>query len=244
MPLGMGLDPFYWMMMLPAIGLALLASLLTKGTFARYARVASAMRITGAQAAERLLRYGGAPQVRIERVQGFLTDHYDPRGRVLRLSPEVFDSPSLAAIGVACHEAGHALQHAEKYAPLALRSLLVPVVQFGSSLAQWILLAGFAMMGFAGIGSRIGSTLVLGGIVLIGFSVLFSLVTLPVEWNASTRAKRLMVDCGIVSQPEAGAAGRVLNAAFLTYIAGAVSGIATLLYYLLRSGLLGGRRND
>ncbi len=244
MPIGMGLDPLYWMLMLPALGLALLASLLTKGTFARYAKVVSATRITGAQAAARLLRYGGAPQVRIERVQGFLTDHYDPRGQVLRLSPDVYDSSSLAAIGVACHEAGHALQHAEKYAPLTLRSLLVPVVQFGSSLSQWVLLAGFVMMGVGGGGSRIGALLVFGGIVLIAFSVLFSLVTLPVEWNASARAKRLMVDCGIVAQAEAGAAGRVLNAAFLTYVAGAVSGIATLLYYLLRSGLLGGRRDD
>ncbi|MDD5706139.1 MAG: zinc metallopeptidase [Kiritimatiellae bacterium] len=236
-----GLDPLYWMLMLPAIGLALLASLLTKGTFARYSKVASSTRITGAQAAERLLRYGGAHDVRIERAQGFLSDHYDPRVRVLRLSPEVFDAPSLSAIGVACHEAGHALQHAEKYAPLALRSALVPVVQFGSSLSQWILVAGFLLMG---AGSKLGATLVMAGIAMIALAVVFALVTLPVEWNASARAKRLMVDCGIVSADEATASGRVLNAAFMTYVAAAVSGIATLLYWLLRSGLLGGRRDD
>ncbi len=236
----MGLDPLYWMLMLPVIVLALLASMLTKGVFKRYSKVTAASRITGAQAAERILRYGGARDVRIERVQGFLSDHYDPRGQVLRLSPEVHDSPSLSAIGVACHEAGHALQHAENYAPLALRSMLVPIVQFGSGMAQWVLLAGLILMGF---GNRIGQTLLLGGIVLIAFSVVFSLVTLPVEWNASSRAKRLMVDCGIVAPQEATAAGKVLNAAFLTYLSAAVSGIVTLLYWLLRSGLLGGRRD-
>ncbi len=237
----MTLDPLYWMLMLPAIGLALLASLLTRSTFARYSRVPSSMRLTGAQAAERLLRYGGVTGVRIERTEGFLSDHYDPRARVLRLSPAVHDAPSLAAIGVACHEAGHALQHAENYAPLALRSALVPAVQFGSMMAHWIILAGLGLMV---IGPRYGAPLVLAGIALIALSVVFSLVTLPVEWNASARAKRLMRECGIVAGQESAAAGRVLNAAFLTYVAAAVSGIATLLYYLLRSGLLGGRRND
>lgn len=237
--IGMGLN--YWVLMLPALGLALLASLLVKMTFARFSRVATATRITGAQAAERLLRFGGASDVRIERVSGHLSDHYDPRDKVLRLSEAVHDSASLAAVGVACHEAGHALQHAERYAPLAVRSLLVPAVQFGSSMAQWILLAGFLLMS---VGVQYGRLLVLGGVGLIALSVVFALVTLPVEWDASARAKRLMVECGVVSAGESAQAGQVLNAAFLTYVAAAVSSIMTLLVYLLRSGLLGGRRSN
>ncbi len=235
------IDPLYWMLMIPGLLLAVFASILTKSTFNRYARVASSTRITGAQAAERLLRFGGVYDVRIESVQSFLGDHYDTSAKALRLSPQVHSGHSLAAIGVACHEAGHALQHAQHYAPLVLRTALVPVAQIGSTLGYWILLAGF---GLAPVAGRVGTLVLMAGISLMAMGVLFSLVTLPVEWDASARARRLMVDCGIVSHDEAGAAGRVLNAAFLTYVAAAVSGLLTLLYYLLRSGLLGGGRRD
>ena len=233
-------DFTYLLFMLPAFLLSAWASYATNSTFRKYSKVRSYSGMTGASAARRLLSYSGISDVRVERVDGFLTDHYDPTAKVLRLSSAVFDSTSLSAIGVACHEAGHAIQHANSYAFLMLRSALVPVVQFSSQMAQWVLLAGFVLMAF---GARLGVTVALGGVALIAIAVLFSIVTLPVEWDASSRAKAHMVDFGIVSQDEARSAGRVLNAAFMTYVAAAVSGIMTVLYYLLRFGLLG-RRDD
>ena len=235
-------DPVYMIIMLPVIGLSLLASWLVKATFNKYSNVRCLSGMTGAQAAERMLRYGGAADVRVERIDGFLTDHYDPTKKVLRLSSAVYDSNSLSAVGVACHEAGHALQHAERYAPLVLRSLMVPVVQFSSTISQWVIMAGIAIMAFSRNG-QIGLQIALVGVALIALSVVFSIVTLPVEWDASARAKKRLTEFGIVgSGNEAAAAGKVLNAAFLTYIAAAVSGIATIIYYLLRFGVLGGRR--
>lgn len=226
-------DPLYLIMLLPALLLAGLASLVTKTTFAKYSRVPASSGLTGAEAAERLLARSGIRDVRVERTGGFLSDHYDPRTRTLRLSSGVHDSDSLSAIGVACHEAGHALQHAQHYAPLSLRSALVPVTQVGT-IAPYIILP---------IGFLIGSlALVKLGIALFAVVVLFALITLPVEWDASARAKRLMVSAGIVAAGEQQRAGQVLNAAFLTYIAAAVSALLTLLYFLLKSGLLGNRR--
>ncbi len=235
----MGIDPLYWMMMLPALLLSIVASLMTKGTFSKYAKVRAYSGLTGAQAAERMLRSHGVYDVTIEQTQGFLSDHYDPTRKVLRLSPDVYAAQSLSAVGVACHEAGHAVQHAESYGPLALRSALVPIASFGSSASYWIIFAGFLLQG-----SPLGMGLVKVGIALFGAAVLFSLVTLPVEWNASARAKAHIVTAGIVAPGQERQAGAVLNAAFLTYLAAAVSSLMTLLYYLLRSGLLGGRRND
>jgi hypothetical protein len=190
--------------------------------------------MTGAEAAGRMLASRGVDSVTIEQVGGFLSDHYDPRTRTLRLSPNVYGSTSLSAIGVACHEAGHALQHAERYAPLALRSSMVPVTQFGSYGAYAFLMLGFFVQSLA---------LVQLGIVLFTVGVVFSLVTLPVEWNASARAKALMTRVGIVSVQEQPMAAAVLNAAFLTYVAAAFTALMELLYWLLRSGLLGGRRD-
>lgn len=237
--MGYGFDPVYMVIMLPVIGLSMLASWLVKATFNRFSTVRCTSGLTGAQAATRMLQYGGASDVRVEKVDGFLTDHYDPSKKVLRLSSAVYGSNSLAAVGVACHEAGHAIQHAESYAPLVLRSALVPVVQFASSLSQWVLMAGIVVMAF---GSKIGVEIALIGVALIAMSVVFSIVTLPVEWDASARAKKRLVEYGIVGHNEAGAAAKVLNAAFLTYISAAVSGIATIFYYLLRLGVLGGNR--
>ena len=227
-------DPLYMMMILPGMALALLATFVTKSTFAKYARVGASSGLTGAEAARRLLDSQGLRAVPVEMTQGFLTDHYDPRTRTLHLSQQVYQSQSLSAIGVACHEAGHALQHAKHYAPLALRSSLVPAAQFGSTLALPIFFVGLIFsLPF----------LVKAGILVFGLTVLFTLITLPVEWNASSQAKRLMVESGIVTPQEQPAAAAVLNAAFLTYVASAVTAILTLLYYLMRAGLLG-RRSD
>lgn len=233
-------DPLYMIIMLPIVAFSMIASWLVKATFNRYSQTACSSGLTGAQAAERMLRYGGAGDVRVEQVDGFLTDHYDPSKKVLRLSSGVYGSRSLSAVGVACHEAGHAIQHAESYAPLALRSAMVPVVQFSSKMSQLVILAGIAIMAFSR--SDIGLNIAIIGVALIAVSVLFSIVTLPVEWDASARAKKRLVEYGIVSMGEAASAGRVLNAAFMTYIAAAVSGIATVLYYLIRFGVIGGRR--
>lgn len=226
-------DPVYLMMLLPAMILAGIASLLTQSTFRRYSRVGSYSGMSGAEAAERMLRSQGIYNVDIKPVRGFLSDHYDPVMRTLRLSPDVYQSRSLSAIGVACHEAGHALQHAGGYLPLALRSALVPAAQIGSSGSYIIFLLGFLFQSIA---------MMKIGVYLFAMVVLFSIITLPVEWNATARAKRLMVNAGIVTPSEAGAAGAVLNAAFLTYVASAFTAIMTLLYYMMRAGLLG--RND
>ena len=214
--------------------LGLGASFLTKTTFNKYSRVSSASGLTGAEAARSMLDKNGLQNVTIERVQGFLSDHYDPRSKVLRLSPPVHDSNSLSAIGVACHEAGHALQDAQDYTMLNLRSKMVPVTQIGSQLSMPIIIAG-SILGSLGLFKL--------GIILFGLTVLFALVTLPVEWDASARAKRLMVNNGIVTPQEQQHAGRVLNAAFLTYLASAVTAILYLLFYLWRAGIIGGRRN-
>jgi Zn-dependent membrane protease YugP len=229
-----GFDPLYWMLALPGLLLSMLASFYVKSAFSRYSQVRSQRGLTGAEAAAAMLQRAGVYDVRIERVGGFLSDHYDPAARCLRLSPQVYGSESLAAIGVACHEAGHALQHADNYAWLGLRTSLVPLASFGSNFSYILFFIGLFLRSMM---------MVKVGIVLFAAAVLFTIVTLPVEWNASARAKTAMVNGGIVSYEERDAAANVLNAAFLTYVAGAVSAILTLLYFLLRSGLLGGRRD-
>ena len=224
----------YFVFLGPALLFALYATFKTHSTFKKYSTRMASSGMTGAEAARKLLAQEGIGNVIVERVDGFLTDHYDPLVRKLRLSSGVYDSQSLSAIGVACHEAGHALQHAHDYAPLGLRSALVPVAKFGT-LAPYI---------FFIIGAILNSMLLIKiGVIVFSVLVLFTLVTLPVEWNASVRAKRLMVGAGIVTSMEADDAGRVLNAAFLTYVAAAVQALLTLIYYLMQFGLLG-RRSD
>jgi Zn-dependent membrane protease YugP len=224
------IDPLYLLFALPGVLLSLWASVYTRSTFAKFSRIRSSRGLTGAQAAYQMLARKGVRDVSIEQTAGMLTDHYDPRTRTLRLSSNVYNSTSLAAIGVACHEAGHALQHAANYTWLGLRSALVPVTSFGSNMAYILFIIGFIMR---------SQQLILFGALLFSVAVIFSIITLPVEWNASARAKVAMVQAGIVSDQESRQAGRVLNAAFLTYVAAAVSAILTLLYYLLRAGVFG-----
>lgn len=228
-------DPLYFIILAPALIFSLIATAMVKMTFAKYSRIQASSGMTGAQAAALMLSRSGTTDVKIAHAHGFLGDHYDPTTKTLNLSDEVYGSTSLSAVGVACHEAGHALQHAQGYKPLMIRSALVPAAQFGSNFSYFFIVAGLIFSAMA---------LVKVGIALFAAAVLFSLVTLPVEWDASARAKRQMVVCGVVSPSEASSAGNVLNAAFMTYIAAAASAILTLIYYLLRSGLLGGRSRD
>lgn len=225
-------DPAYLVMvLLPGLLISGGASLMVKAAFAKYSRVRSMRGMTGAQAAQVLLDRAGIHDVSIVRARGFLSDHYNPVSKQLALSEAVHDSNSIAAIGVATHEAGHAIQHATNYAPLWLRSALVPMAGIGSNL-------GYAMM-FLGL--FISPNIVLLGAVLFGAVLLFQLVTLPVEFNASSRAKRLVVEAGIVYPEERHGIDAVLNAAAMTYVAAVISTLLTLLYFLMRAGLLGGR---
>ncbi len=219
-------DPLYLLFAIPGLIVAGLASFYVKSTFSEYSRFRASSGMTGAQAAAQMLHSAGIYDVNIERVDGFLSDHYDPSSRTLRLSPGVYDSDSLSAIGVACHEAGHALQDAANYGPLGLRSALVPVTNISSWLSYIVIFAGFIFQ---------SGGMVMLGAILFSAVVLFSIVTLPVEWDASSRAKQLMVTAGIVSAPERDSAGKVLNAAFLTYVAAVLSSLLTLLYYLVRA---------
>jgi len=230
---GMGFDPFFMAVMVPGLLLSLWASMRVKSTFRRYSQVQSRSGYTGAEAAHELLARSGIDGVRIEPVQGFLSDHYDPSVRTLRLSPDVYHGRSLAALGVAAHEAGHAIQHAHKYGPLAFRSMVVKPAMLGSNLGMVVLSIGL----FAHATSMIWL-----GVALFSAFVLFTLVTLPVEFNASSRAVAALVDTGIVSHDEAADAKKVLDAAALTYVAAAVSAVLQLLYFLWRAGLLGGER--
>jgi hypothetical protein len=226
-------DPLYLVFALPGLLLGLWAQSRVKRAFNKYAKVRTLRGVTGAQVARALLDAQGLYDVAIEESKGFLSDHYDPRAKVLRLSPEVYRTPSIAAAGVAAHEMGHALQDANGYMPLQLRSALVPAAQFGSSLAPWLFVGGL-LLNF--------TTLAWGGVLLFGAAVLFTLVTLPVEFDASKRAKQLLVSSGILVGDEIKGVDKVLDAAALTYVAAAVSAIGTLLYYVFL--LTGGGRRD
>ena len=227
-------DPQYLLFMLPALALSLWASFKTRSAFKKYSRVRAATGLTGAQAALRMLQSAGIQDVEIVRTHGHLSDHYNPVTKKLALSEPVYDQPTVAAIGVACHEAGHAIQHAEKYAPLWLRSILVPTANIGSSVGYMVMLFGLILS---------STNMVLVGAVLFSMVLLFQIVTLPVEFDASSRAKKLAFANGIVLDSERQGMSKVLNAAAMTYIAAAISTLLTLLYFLLRSGLLGGRRD-
>ena len=228
---GFYFDPLYLLFALPALILGLYAQMKVSGAFNRYSRVRAG--ITGAQAARALLDSQGLYDVAVEETRGFLSDHYDPRSRTLRLSPQVARSDSLAAVGVAAHETGHALQHAEAYWPLQVRSAMVPTVQFGSWLGPIIFFLGLLMN---------ASPIAWLGVILFAGVALFALVTLPVELDASRRAKQLLQERFMIDRQGMIGVSKVLNAAALTYVAAAVQAISTLLYYVF---LLGGlRRRD
>ena len=234
--------PFFYfdstyILVLPAIILAVIAQGKVSSTFNKYSRVPSRIGMTGAEAARRIMELNGIYDVSIERVAGNLTDHYDPSKKVLRLSDNVYSSSSIAAIGVAAHETGHAIQHARGYAPLSLRSIMVPVVNFGSRLFLPIILLGL-LFSFS---SAMGNSLITLGIILFGITVLFTLVTLPVEFNASKRAIACLSESRILYDDEVDGAKKVLSAAAMTYVASAAMAIAQFLRLLV---LFGGRNRD
>jgi uncharacterized protein len=218
-------DPLYFVVVGPFLLLAAWASWRVRSTFARYQSVGVSSGMTGAEAAAAVARAGGS-EVTIERHQGFLSDHYDPRSRTLRLSPDVYDGRSISAIAVAAHEAGHSIQHVKGYAWLGLRTQLVPVCSIGSNLWMWIFLMGLIFH---------LRMLVNVGILVFALVVVFQLVTLPVEFDASNRAKLVLERTGIVqSQAEAQGVASVLGAAAMTYVAAALSSVATLAYLFMR----------
>lgn len=232
----MWFDSRYLMFMLPAILLMMAVQFYVRSAYSRWSQVPARSRFTGAQAAQRLIQSGGLYGVRIEGVAGELTDHYDPRDKTLRLSQGVYDSPSVAALAIAAHELGHAMQDKEEYFPLRLRAMLVPAVNIGSYLG-WILIL-------------IGLLLQLTGIAWLGVAVfsggaLFALATLPVELNASARARKLLTDSGlIVSEEEMRGVNNVLNAAALTYVAALVTAVLQLLYWVSVVAGMSGRRRS
>lgn len=211
----------YLLFILPGLLLALWAHFRVRSTYAQAQQIGT--RISGASAARQILDSAGLSQVAIEQVPGHLSDHYDPRDKVLRLSPDVYSSNSLAAVGIAAHEAGHALQDARNYAPLVIRNAVVPIAGFGSGAGVWMCILG-AMFHW--------QPLLLAGIVVFSGVVFFQLVNLPVEFNASARAKLQLVELGIVPHNEMFYVNKVLNAAALTYVAGTLQSVMILLYYI------------
>ncbi len=216
--------------LIPGMLISGAASLMVKRAFSKYSKVRSMNGYTGAQAAMLMLEKAGIYDVNVVATQGYLSDHYNPATKELALSPDVHNSSSLAAVGIACHEAGHAIQHATGYAALGLRSALVPAAGIGSNL-------GYIVMA---IGVFINPYITLIGCALFGCVLLFQLVTLPVEFDATARAKKLIVEHGIIYPEERYGVNAVLNAAALTYVAAVITTLLTLAYYLIRSGLLGG----
>jgi Zn-dependent membrane protease YugP len=235
-------DWLYLVLAAPGMLLGLWAQWRVRSTFQHFARIATRRGMTGAEVAAWILQTEGVRGVRIEPSRGFLSDHYSPGERALRLSPDVYGGRSISAVGVAAHEVGHAIQHAQAYAFLGLRSALVPIVQITSPLAMPIIMIGFVLSGYTG--GFLGQVVMIVGLGLFGMVVLFQIVTLPVEFDASRRALAAIEKGGLLQGQELDGARSVLRAAAWTYVAAAVSAALTLLYFLIRSGLLGGRRRE
>jgi Zn-dependent membrane protease YugP len=231
-------DSTFFIFIVPALILGLIAQLAVKGAFSRYSKVRTMRGLTGAQAAREILDANGLEGVMIEETTGFLSDHYDPRSRTLRLSPEVARTPSIAAVGVAAHEAGHALQHASGYFPLQIRSAMVPAVQFGTWLGPIIIVGGILLEAVLGA-FRLGNAIAWLGVGVFGLVAVFSIITVPVEIDASIRAKRLLTQYRIVSQSEMGGVNSILNAAAWTYVVAALSALLQVLRWVF---ILSGRR--
>ena len=219
-----GIDIYYFILILPAFIISLFAQIKVSSTFSKYSKSINMSGLTGAKAAEKVLHTHGVYDVRIERIRGNLTDHFDPRGNVIRLSDSVYDSTSVAAIGVAAHEAGHAVQYAQSYAPIKIRNSILPVVSFGSKFSFIAILLGIVLS---------NSILIYVGIALFSLSTLFQILTLPVELNASKRAMETIRGHALLSDHEAKGARKVLTAAAMTYIAAVVMSLAQLLRLLL-----------
>ena len=228
-------DPYYWMILVPAMLIALVAQIRVSATFRRYSRLPASRGLTGAQAAERILHDAGIYDVQVGHISGNLTDHYNPKTKVLNLSDSVYGSTSVAAIGVAAHECGHAIQHQTGYFPLTLRGNLVPVANFGSTMAWPLIIIGLFF------NSSTGSFLIQLGIIFFSLAVLFQLVTLPVEFNASNRALHILGTTNMLQDDELKYTRRVLRAAALTYVASAAAAILQLLRLII---LFGGNDRD
>ena len=224
-------NPMYFVFAFPALLLALLAQWRVKAAVNKYSKVQTGRGLTGGRVARAILDSFGLRDVAVERANGFLGDHYDPLSRTLRLSTEVFDTPSVAAVGIAAHEAGHALQHAEGYWPLQARTAIVPAVQFGSYLGPLIFMVGLFLN---------WTNLAWAGVILFGVVAIFAVVTLPVEFDASRRAKELIANNGFATGEELVGVNKVLDAAALTYVAALAQALATLMYYVFL--LTGNRR--
>lgn len=237
MPYYYGFDWTYLVIVLPCILLSLWASNSVNATFQKYAKVASSRHLTGAEAAQRVLSANGVRGVRIERISGNLTDHYDPKTNVIRLSDSVYGSTSVAAIGVAAHEAGHAVQYAQNYGPIKMRAAIIPITNIGSKLAMPLILAGI-LLSFLG---NFSYTLVYLGIAAFSLSLVFQLVTLPVEFNASRRALETIESSGLLTYEEQRGAKKTLKAAAMTYVAATAVALAQVVRLLI---LFGRRRRD
>ena len=235
-------DPTY-LVIFPALIFSLWASARVNSTFNKYSRIGSRNGITGAQAARRVLDSHGLYHIQIEYVQGHLSDHYDPTTQTLRLSESVYGNTSTAAIGVACHEAGHAIQHAEEYAPLKLRQAIIPITNIGSRFGIYLFMIGLLISIFAGTESIFGMGMAWAGIALFSFTAVFQLVTLPTEFNASSRALEEIERAGILYADELPSAKKVLNAAAMTYVAALAVSITQLLRLVLILSRFSNRRD-
>ncbi|WP_300597741.1 zinc metallopeptidase [Niabella sp.] len=220
------MTPGIMMVSLLFMGISMIVSMILKSKFSRYSKVPLAAGLSGKEVAEKMLRENGIYDVQVTSVQGFLSDHYDPAKKTVNLSPEVYEGQTVAAAAVAAHECGHAVQHAHQYAPLQMRSKLVPAVQFSSMIVNWVLLAGIIM---AASGSY---TLLLAGIVLMGITVVFSLITLPVEFDASRRALAWLNHTNVTNSTEYPMAKDALKWAATTYVVAALAAVVTLLQYI------------
>ena len=230
-----GFDWTYLILVLPVLILSLVANAKVNSTFQRYSSQLSSRRITGAQAAQRVLLASGVSGVRIERVSGNLSDHYDPKSNIIRLSENVYDSTSTAAIGVACHEAGHAVQYAQNYGPIKLRAAIIPATNIGSKLAMPLILIGILVTSLG----EFSTLLIYAGIACFSLSLIFQLVTLPVEFNASRRAMNIIDDTQMLNDDERIGAKKTLTAAAMTYVVATLAAFTQLLRLIL---LFGGRR--
>ncbi len=237
------IDKYYILLVLPTVILALYAQAKVNSTFNQYRQERSYRGMTGQEVAMQMLRNAGIYDVPVQMVAGHLTDHYDPKNRVLRLSESVFNSSSIAAIGVAAHEAGHAIQHQEGYAPLHLRNAIIPLTRIGSNLSMPLIFIGIALGGLSNAASAVnmGWYIIIAGIALFGVAVLFQVITLPVEFNASRRALATLGSTQILMEDEVKKARKVLSAAALTYVAAMAQALANLLRLIL---IVGGRRRD